>query len=157
MGPAVQCTKASPIDVCLMGPAVQYAVAMQSYRRLIVLWGQAVQYTVASPDFVCLMDGGISVYCGQSCRRLIALCGSAVRYTVASPVVVSTGAGGAMLTCSIARCVCGSSSVHRCLPAYLCVISARPYPLFIAPVHGPAQQLASCSPERYSGENLQPA
>ena len=58
----------------LWGPAVQYAVAMQSYRRLIC------------PDFVCLMDGGCSVYCGQSCR-LIALCGPAVQYTVASLVV----------------------------------------------------------------------
>ena len=94
----------------LWGPAVQYAVAMQSYRRLIC------------PDFVCLMDGGCSVYCGQSSLRLpygrwlfsilwpvlsfnclmwagsaiycgqscrlIALCGSAVQYTVASPVGV---------------------------------------------------------------------
>ena len=43
-----------------------------------------MQYTVASPDFVCLMDGGSSVYCGQSYRRLIALWGPAVQYTVAS-------------------------------------------------------------------------
>ena len=109
-------------------------------------------------SFNCLMWAGSAIYCGQSCRRLIALCGPAVQYTVASHVVVCHRGWRCNADLQYHQVyVRGSARVHRCLPAYLCVISARPYPLFIAPVHGPARQLASCSPERYSFENLQPA